>query len=273
MYKSKCWVALFPVSVLMFAACERTKEREHSGESSGSSSPSDTREALPANEAAAYFPMAEGTTWVYAIEVGDLEPLDYQESSWPLAEGKETTFAYITRFTRLAKPNAPRTFQLVLEAKGSVANQGPKRYPLGTELLIKKDDLGVFENSNRLFLAAHAHQDDRFMAYRIVTYPAGVPNDRRDIMLSRGDGYAETLLFFSDKAGIEIRIGRESKQALEFVGYEKQVPGYTGMTLLHFRRTVERLDLPKEVPNAGTSLNSGFSEGGVARNAVNQLGA
>lgn len=196
-----------------------------------------------------YFPTNTGTTWVYEIEIGEVEPLDYRETWWSLSNGKAFCYEMRGRFRALMEDTAPKTFVLEMKVKGPADEQGPLEYPLGVELEIEKDELGIFEDTKQVFWAITSH--DRFTVNEVITYsPHSSYSPGYPFV---GEGYSIRLVFFGGKPGLMIPIGEQSKDALLFNGVDTKVSEYEGIPLLNFIRTVE----PGE---KNDYINKGFSE-------------
>lgn len=187
-----------------------------------------------------YFPTQVGLKWVYDITVGDTEPLCYNEISWPLGD-KSVVYAYRGRFPPVVREGGRKRFSLIIRSKATAAKQGPLEYLQGVELEVVQDELGVFEDAKQVFWTIST--GGRYMAHLVVTYdpmstpvaPTGGPWG----VWGQGDGYSMRLLFFGDRPGIQIGIGKEPTDDLLFDGPDANVEGYAGQVLLHFIRSVE----------------------------------
>lgn len=210
----------------------------------------------PAGKPSDYFPISVGVKWVYRIEIGEIEPLNYRETSWPLGE-REVTYATRGRFLPLQQ-RTRKTFLLEMRVKGRAAQQGPLKYPAGVELEIVQDELGIFEDSKQVFWAI---TQDRFMAHEVVTYPPDTsPCGLGGPWGSWGqeEGYSMKLVFFADKPGIQIGLGKDPIDTLLFTGIDTQVPQYEGTPCLHFVREVKSSE--KKQGEDRSHLDKGFSE-------------
>ncbi len=142
-----------------------------------------------------YFPTAQGTKWVYQIEVGPAEPLQYEEVAWP--QGK-TGVAYATRslFRQIAGDEKRTKFLLELRVKQPATNQGPKlRYPKGVLLEILRDELGVYREAKEAYWAIGT--SGRFMAHLVLVHDPeepGAPSGQWGHWGSE-NGYSMRLLF------------------------------------------------------------------------------
>jgi len=204
-----------------------------------------------------YFPTSTGMKWVYQIEIGEVEPLNYKEISWPLGK-REITYSTRGRFRPLLEETPPKTFLLEMRVKGPAAKQGPLEYE-GVELEIEKDELGIFdEYAKQVFWSTT--RGGRFMAQEVVTYSPYMPGAPTGSWggWGQGDGYSMRLIFFGDEPGTRIGMGKEPQDALLFVGIDTQVPQDEGTPLLHFLRTVESSERKKGEEQS--HLGKGFTE-------------
>jgi len=154
-----------------------------------------------------------------------------------------------------------------LKIKGDAKKQGGLEYPIGTELLVEKDELQVFFEAKQIFLATTPHGG--FMTHRVVTYSSDTPGSP-NYGYGTEDGYSMGIVFFLRKPGIRISMGRsekkESVDSLLFVDIEP-IPG-TRTPGFHFLRRVlpsekegktEKESADKEDGDAG-NLGKGFTE-------------
>lgn len=202
-----------------------------------------------------YFPTGVGAKWVYEIEVGEVDPLYYRETVWPV--GEEDAWVYSTRGRFFLADGLQKTFMLEMKVKGVAAKQGLLEYPIGVELEIEKDELGIFEGAKKVFWAVIPSQ---FMAHEVVTYPSdmlGAPTSTWGAW-GQEDGFSVRLVFFAEKPGVAISMGEEPKDKLLFVGVETHLPRYEGESLLYFLRTVEPAE--SEEGEAPSYLDNEFTE-------------
>lgn len=131
-----------------------------------------------------------------------------------------------------------KTFALKITVKGKAKKQGDLQYPIGVELKVLEDELGIFENSKQLFWAAGT--SGRFMVTSVITYDASrSPSQGRWGRWSTKDGSAMNLAFFGSSPGTEISMskGRDAlllKDIIKIPGEEKPV--------LEFVRKVKKGD-------------------------------
>jgi hypothetical protein len=232
-----------------------------------------------------FFPSEPGATWVYSVEVlGDDPPLKYEEVSWPISEGRAVTYAtrgIIHKFDRpleegTESTNATKSYSLEMCVKGRAAQQGRLKYPLGVELKVLKDDLGIFENAKEVFWAIT--ESGRFTVHLVITYDpdtpgAGAPVGGAFGRWGQGDGSSMRHIFFVDKPFVGIG-AQGSPDSLGFFGVKKdaigfdgtEAKGFEGTECLYFRRIVEaakKLDaeaVTPEIPASADRLNSAFEE-------------
>ena len=164
-----------------------------------------------------YFPAASETEWVYEIEIGEVEPLNYREVVWPLGDGQAVAQAVRSRFVPLLEDKQLKTFALIIKVRGPAAEQGPLKYPDGVELEIVKDELGIFRDAKQVFWAITS--SDRFMLDEVITYSPDTPGAPTGAFGSLGveDGYSQRVIFFGEEPGAQIGLGKEPKDTLLFV--------------------------------------------------------
>jgi len=214
-----------------------------------------SQEAPPEGVPADFFPLETGTTWTYAITLGETEPLNYEEVSW---EGPGKTGILSVRrgrFFGVFEEHQGNQFTLKMRVKGPAPKQGGLEYPLGVELEILQDDLGVFHDAKQVFFAVANY--DRFMAHLVITHDVNGPGAPTGSgpwsSWGSEDGYSMRLIFFGSAPGTRISMGGQHKDLLLFGGVEGTIEG--GVDVLHFIRTV----LPSDDPTDGL-LSEGFSE-------------
>lgn len=201
-----------------------------------------------------YFPLEIGVRWAYEIQIGEAEPLNYKETRWPMEPGKVSVFSTRGRYTAYLKDPSKKSYRLTIAVKGPAEKQGGLQYPIGAELEIEEDELGIFGDAEKVFFAVTT--SGRYMAQLVATYPPdslGAPFG----MTSFEDGFSMQILFFTGNLGTEIGIGKEPKDKLALIGLDTSVPKYKGEALLHFRREVA----PDEnILQQAEYLNNGFTE-------------
>jgi len=225
----------------------------------------------PIAEPIEYLPMAKGTTFTYEIELGETEPLIYKLTYWPRGDGEIgmiTRGRYVKAMldgdesdATARKKLRDKRFILKLRVKGLAEKQGGLKYPVGVELTVEKDELGVYEEADKVFWAAT--RSGGFTCYEVVTYP---PNSIGSLSNDpwggwRGeDGYSMSVFFFGRKPGTAISLGSKNEDALLFQG-EDFLPG-TRASSLHFIREVDPAGDggEKQVPTNSAVLDKGFKE-------------
>lgn len=211
------------------------------------------------DEPSDYFPTDTGTRWIYEIEKGEVDPLHYRVTRWPLRNGKVATTSTRGLFFRPPLGDrALKTFLLEMSVKGPASKQGPLMWPAGIELDIEKDELGFFEDAEQVFWAITF--SGRFEVWTVVTY---LPDTSTIVGGSWGswgqeEGYSLRVVFFGEAPGTRIGIGEKSKDNLLFTGVDTEVPEYEGTPLIHFVRTVEPAE--KEEGEDRSYHEKGFSE-------------
>lgn len=219
-----------------------------------------------------YFPLVPGTTWTYLIQIGAAEPTKYEEVEWPMGQGGVLS-ASRGRFAP-AMDGKRTQFTLILRVKGPAARQGGLRYPIGAEVEILRDDLGVFFDANEhsgdprpktLFFAAT--NDSRFEALLVLPHDPDEPDAPNHGGWGQGPtepGYSLRVFFFGGRPGTGIGLGKQPNDELIYLGMSA-VPGSSGEQGLHFMRRVNPAKpQPGEQHPASDSesdiLNQGFTE-------------
>jgi len=205
---------------------------------------------------AEYFPMTLGTKWIYKIDVGPAEPLYFEEVSWPLGN-KHAVYATRGRYFRAAGDEKRTSFSLEMKIKQPATKQGPLEYPRGVELEILKDELGIFGEARQLYWAVA--NSGRYMAHLVVMHSPEEPGAPTGPWGHWGseDGYSVRLLFFGERPGVQIGLGKDPMDKLLLEGVVQHPSFSTRGPLLHFRRSVEPNTKIKESPGY---LDSGFTE-------------
>lgn len=211
-----------------------------------------------------YLPSKPGTTWTYDIKVGKAEPLNYEEVLWNQGDGK-IVMASRGRFWGFLNNKAKEDFRLKMRVKGPAAKQGGMQYPIGIELEILEDGLGVFKHEKQVFWAATV--SGGLMAHQVVTHgpdSSGAPSGGPWGSWGAEDGYSMEIFLFGKKPGTEVSM-RETDSLL-FIGNDA-VPGQN-TSGLHFLRTVkpakkesgEVKKLIEEKSEGMNPLGKGFTE-------------
>lgn len=228
--KSLFFSVLFIIIFVIFFGCSQT-----------SSSDSPENLGSPAD----YFPMETGCKWEYEIIIGEVEPLQYRITHWPLGE-KNVTYATRSRFLPLLydKKNN-RKYNLSFIVKGKVNNAGPYAWN-PVELKIEKDDLGVFEGAEKVFFV---RTEDYSLVMAVSLYSPNSPGAPAGSWGNWGqeNGYSEKIVFFAEAPMIAKSI--TDSDSLLFLGKESGK--------LHYVRQV----LAQE-KNKGeiSGLDAGFTE-------------
>lgn len=201
-----------------------------------------------------YFPTAIGTTWKYKITLGEAEPLNHRNISWPMDEEGGVMVESRGRFFPVVKDSTIKTFNLTISVKAPAPTQGPLKYPLSVELTVEEDELGIFEYSKQIFWAIAAYS--KYEVMEVITYSAeecpSAPTGGLWGGWDQEDGYSMRMFFFGEKPGIQIGLGKEPNDKLLFVGLEGNK--------LHFIRTVDASKRESDVDREASLLDKGFIE-------------
>lgn len=205
-----------------------------------------------------FFPTSKGVKWVYEIKIGNVKPLNYREIRWPLGDKRAMKICRRGFYLNLARDSRREKFMLEVKVKGSATQQGPLKFPMGAELDIKRDELGIFGDAKRAFWAITS--SGPFEVFEVVIYSPDIYHGPRDPWGGWGqeEGYSMRILYFGGKPGTAIGLGTKPKERLLFKGVDTQVPDNEGAELLHFLRKVEPAE--KKEGEDQNDIDKGFSE-------------
>ncbi len=215
------------------------------------------RTRIPPREPLLYLPVKAGTIMTYRIEIGEEEPLGYREILWPRGNSR-IRMGTRSRFIGYIKNKDKNDFCLKMRIKGFAEKQGGLQYPIGVELEILEDELGVFDNAKQVFWAATL--SGTFTVHEVVTfspYTPGAPSGSYG-SYSSDEGFSMNILYFGEKPGISIGLGDSPIDTLTYIG-EETVPG-TGHTGLIFLRLVESQDKKQFGEHDVSPLSKTFTE-------------
>jgi hypothetical protein len=221
------------IALLLLTGCSKKEEAKKPGAESSKISIED-QIGNPQD----YVPTETGRTFRYKITIGDTEPLIYREMFFPQGKDRVSITALRGRFLSIVKNPKKKTFFLELKIKGPATKQGGLKYPIGVEYEIVEDELGIFQDANKVFLAAT--NSGRFSAFIVTTYPPdrlGTPGGSWGGWGAE-DGFSMRRLFFGDSPGTEIGMGEKPIDKLLFVGL-REVPDKGVFPSLHFSRKVD----------------------------------
>jgi len=201
-----------------------------------------------------YFPVKIGTTWEYEITIGNVEPMNYTEVSWPQGNIIQIIATKGRFMPLLVDSLGKNSYDLIVRVKSLAKKQGPLEYPNGLELEIVKDELGIYEYCSQVFWAIS--DDNRFMVNEIRVYPSdtpGAPMTGAWGRWSAENGYSIRVIFFGEQPNTAIGLGEEPKDVLLFQGLEGKK--------LHFTRQVDMSE-PKNssYDSSDEMFNQDFTE-------------
>ncbi len=246
----KSLLVFFLIVLGVFTGCDKIEE------SNSSISRSNNISKPPIVEPIDYLSLEPGTVLNYEIEIGEVEPLFYREVIWPQTKGSIVMATRGRYASAIGKENSGEKFILKVVIKGLAAEQGPLEYPIGVELTVEKDDLGIYKGAKKVFWAATTH--GRFICHEVITHsPDSIGAPRGGMWGTWGaeDGYSLGILFFGDKPGIGISTGG-GKDKIFFIGFSP-IPE-SKKSGLYFVRKVE--PNVKERNSEASFLNKGFEE-------------
>ena len=183
-----------------------------------------------AESAKEYFPTKPGSEWTYKIEFGEVNPQFYYITAWYRGSELQARNHQVEVFKDTYQRIHPDGCYLKIGSREIVLpNQGTG---YAAVLNIIKDDLNIFDNSNRVVWMVRI--DKEFTIIRVVEYP-GI----YDSAWESPNVLSMQIIFFDPKIGNQ---GDEAYYAsddrLKFVGFDNNVPGYPGISSMHFLRTV-----------------------------------
>lgn len=215
----------------------------------------------PAGHPRDFFPAAPGTRWVYDVELGDDDPLLYEEVSWPVGapgDGKSMVTAVRGRLEG-SLDETRRPMRLELAVAGPAEKQGPLRYPHGVEIAVVRDDAGAFRGCKNAYWAMT--ESGRFSANLVLMYDRSSSGAPRGGLgwgeWGQADGHSTRLVFFVDEPGISISVS-ESPDSLLFTGIDRNREGCEETECLRFVRIVKASE--SEESGEPSYLDNAFRE-------------
>ncbi len=196
-----------------------------------------------------YFPTDIGLKWIYQISISETVPQSYRETAWPLGESN-LTYSSRGYFLGAIQDESQKSQRLAIRVKNLADKQGPLEFPLGRQLDVVEDELGIFREVKHAFWAVNTSH--RYAVHLVEIHDAMY--SPMGSSMGWRDGYSIRLIFFSSKPGLQIGLGEDAMDALLFDGVDDQVQGYRGEQLLHFVRTV------KASKERNSDLDAGFVE-------------
>jgi hypothetical protein len=192
----------------------------------------------PSENPNSFFPMQTGATWTYKITIGEAEPLSYEESRWKLGAGRGSMLKSTRRrYAAMLKAPDKKTFALKMRVKGPAKKQGILEYPIGAEIEILKDELGIFEDVKQMFWAARTN--GRFFVHQVITYDASMNSSSSLDSWGRrsdSDGHALSIAFFGATPGTQIGISEKDTLLMKNIA---EIPGEK-FPILEFIRKVKK---------------------------------
>lgn len=204
-----------------------------------------------------YFLTDIGTRWTYVItiagsgEARDDDPLEHKVVRWPIAEGAQVMESRGILY-RGSESNTP--LKLILSVKARAPKQGPLEYPEGYEIVVERDDLGIYEYVEHIYWAIS--RSGRYSVNEIVMFSPnspGAPSGGLWGSYGQEMGCWMRVKFFGDKPGTGIGLSEEN-DSLVFLGPER----VGDIMCLHFERRVEGSEV--DHGEKASYLDSGFSE-------------
>ena len=182
-----------------------------------------------------FFPMEAGARWSYAITVGKVKPARYAVKTWPLGD-RAVAYANRGYFRGIFDDKRPNRFKLAYSVKGPAAIQGRLRYPIGVELSVDVDELGVFEGAKQSFWATTNARRTSVLLIQV--------HDGRESPAPSGfggwgeDGHSMRTAFYADASGTSTEMDG-SGDSLLYAGIDRTVAGFDGTDCMHLIRQVK----------------------------------
>jgi len=203
-----------------------------------------------------YIPNEPGTILTYEITRYEQQAIFCQEIYWP---EKNDAQVVVARGVFNGDTANKKKFILVLKVKGESPIQSSVGIPSGTELIILRDDLGIYEKAKQLFWALD-NKKDNFIWDEIMTLnPNHVSldpriNSRNSWANTKNLGYTQKIFCFEGMPQTALTVIERKIDILMFDGVFK-VPGLN-IEGLKFTRTIE------PDPDLGKSINfmGGYQE-------------
>lgn len=246
------WIVFFAILLFSLLSCDKNnKEFAKAWDSSDESSDNSPPNCLPDE----YFPLTPGTTWTYKINVEN-DPMQYNITSWPVGD-KAMSYSNIGLFSGTFNKNAKKEFILKIKINKPIAKYCGMSWSKMFELEILQDELGVFENVDKVVYAIT--NGGRFTAYQIVGYPPDSPGAPTSAWGNWGSdpGTSMRVVFFGSKPGIQIGL-TNSEDAILFDGLIKSSE-YSD-PVLKFIRTVTITKKEDPVDKELDIFSKGFKE-------------
>ena len=166
-----------------------------------------------------YFPMKVGSIWKYQITLGQTKPIWHKYVGYLIGDaGEFIPMEYRGKFIPSLAALPSSKFNLVLRIDKAVIRQGPVRSP-GVEIAIDADDLGIYEKNFKLFWSIIESKSPPHVVLEVATYRS----DRLQVPQGWGikdRGFSQRAAFFIGEPKAPISFGRNSGEALVYIGLE-----------------------------------------------------
>jgi len=209
-----------------------------------------------------YFPTNVGSEWTYRIQFGSTDPLTYKEPVWPYGDGKRAIFQ-TSRVRIFTQQKVPPPYYLKLGVTQITNQQGWFSIAGTPKLEVLRDDLNLFDGASGVYWV-RLEDEDGFNIIQEITYsPYSSNSPFVESRAYRGyssskQGYSHGFFFFADESGTRMSIGEDPQDKLTYLGVDTTVPGYLGLSCLHYLREVQPGKMEAgEVPGY---LDQGFTE-------------
>lgn len=195
-----------------------------------------------------YCPLGIGSVWTYEITLGNTEPLYCYSTNWPVGEGVMSVRTRGRFSATTSKGFEGKRFKLELLIVGKTPELDYFKNPNAMEVKVVKDELGVFENCEKIFWLPG---DDPFSVLQICCYPPDTPgNPTSAWSYSGGYGTSWTPIFLGPDLSSNLKDTPEAN--IRFVEFD-------GSTM-HLQREVKADELNGEHHEADDILNKPFIE-------------
>lgn len=148
------------------------------------------------------FPTMPGFRWVYHITLGEVEPLQFLTTIWPVDSKEGVLSSLRHKLIPSTKKPADKTFELIIKLKGKTTVSNPLFKGEAMEIEIEKDELGIYPNCQKLFWIINSDQE--FTVFELALRSPQSPDAPLDSpgIWQKTNGYAIKPLFFKATPGV-----------------------------------------------------------------------
>ena len=178
-----------------------------------------------------FFPLHEGTRWVYQIQLGEREPVVQQIAHWPIGSGQ----AQMTLNRRLVgspsgTPSLAVHFLEMRVKENRVETDGI------AEIDVIRDDLGIFRHAQAIQYIV----DDTTIREHIIFKPQAIWDPRNDFS-GREPGYSDRVILFTAEPNATLTTA-DRWDSMTFLGLNAHSPSGDTTPTMHFVRMMRPAD-------------------------------